>query len=141
MGRAVAAVAAALGLAFGISGAAQADEASLQKQIDELKGQVELQKDIEEIRRLQFIYNYYNSSGMAKQVVGLVSPNAESLEIGGRGVYKGKAGFLKLFGGRNNGVPADPIATPTAAAIAAHARPIPFPPVVPLHGILCQITG
>ena len=86
---------------------ALADEASLQKQIDELKGQVELQKDIEEIRRLQFAYNYYNSSGMAKQVVGLVSPNAESLEIGGRGVYKGKAGFLRLFGGRNNGVPQD----------------------------------
>ncbi|MFX1363963.1 MAG: nuclear transport factor 2 family protein [Promethearchaeota archaeon] len=56
-----------------------------------------IQKDIEEIRRLHYIYMYYNYNRMAKQLIELVSENAESIEIGGRGVYKGKEGFRKNF--------------------------------------------
>jgi hypothetical protein len=46
-----------------------------------LEQEVGLQKDIEEIRRLQWICENYNSSGLFQQAIDLVAPNAESIEI------------------------------------------------------------
>src|SRR6187431_945182 len=83
--------------------AAEPSNAALLKRIEALENEVGIQRDIEEVRRLQFVYNYYNSQGFTKQLLDLVSPNAESIEIGGQGVYKGKAGFERLFGQYNKG--------------------------------------
>ncbi|MEW6186733.1 MAG: nuclear transport factor 2 family protein [Thermodesulfobacteriota bacterium] len=71
----------------------EAIEARLKKMEHELG----IQKDIEEIRRLHYIYMYYNSNRMAKQLIDLVAENAESIEIAGRGVYYGKEGFKRNF--------------------------------------------
>ena len=70
---------------------------ALEAKLKSLEHELGIQKDIEEIRRLHWIYMYYNHNRMAKQIMGLVSENAESIEIGGRGVYKGKEGFRKNF--------------------------------------------
>lgn len=71
----------------------EALEAKLQK----LEHELGIQKDIEEVRRLHYIYMYYNSNRMAKQLLDLVSENADSIEIAGRGVYYGKEGFRRNF--------------------------------------------
>ena len=70
---------------------------AIEAKLKEMEHELGIQKDIEEIRRLHWIYMYYNYNRMAKQIMGLVSENAESIEIGGRGVYKGKEGFRKNF--------------------------------------------
>lgn len=74
------------------------DVAALMKRIEQLEHEIGIQRDIEEIRRLQYAYNYYNSYGFEKQVLDLVAENAESIEIGGQGVYYGKEGFARNFG-------------------------------------------
>src|SRR5262245_54125457 len=86
-----------------------ASQAELLKRLDQLEAKVTLQTDIEDIRRLQYAYNYYNSTSMHAQAMALISDNAESLEIGGRGVYRGKKGFVKGFGAYADasGVPRD----------------------------------
>jgi len=85
------------------------DQDELLNRLQQLETKVTLQQDIEDIRRLQYAYNYYNSTGMHKQAMAVISDNAESLEIGGRGVYLGKKGFIKGFGAYagESGVPAD----------------------------------
>ena len=60
---------------------------AIEARLKELEHELGIQKDIEEIRRLHYIYMYYNSNRMAKQLLDLVSENAESIEIAGRGVY------------------------------------------------------
>jgi hypothetical protein len=81
--------------------------AALADRLAAVEDELREQRDIEEIRRLQHMYNYYNSSGMSQQVLDLVSPNAVSIEIGGQGVYRGKAGFQRLFGQYHDGQVAD----------------------------------
>jgi hypothetical protein len=78
---------------------------ALEARLKTLEHELGIQKDIEEVRRLHYIYMYYNSNRMAKQLLGLVSENAESIEIAGRGVYYGKDGFRKNF--INPGQPSD----------------------------------
>jgi hypothetical protein len=78
---------------------------SLEARMRILEHELGIQKDIEEVRRLHYIYMYYNTNRMAKQLLDLVSENAESIEIGGRGVYYGKEGFRKNF--INPGEPVD----------------------------------
>jgi hypothetical protein len=65
--------------------------------IEALEARVALREDIEAIRRLQWAYNYYNTNGLHKHAMDLVSENAISIEIGGRGVYHGKKGFIQCF--------------------------------------------
>ncbi|HEY3882624.1 MAG TPA: nuclear transport factor 2 family protein [Trebonia sp.] len=100
----------AAGLALGMLATTQLhgrrredDVAALAGRLATVEGQLRELRDIEEIRRLQYIYNYYNSGGMSQQLLDLVSPNAVSLEIGGQGVYLGKAGFERLFGQYHDG--------------------------------------
>lgn len=77
----------------------------LAAEVAQLKARVQQQEDIEAIRRLQYAYNYYNQARLYKQAVDLVSDNAESIEIGGQGVYRGKQGFVRYFtGGRPEGL-------------------------------------
>jgi SnoaL-like domain len=98
------------GLALGLLASTQApgrrrqdDGAALAGRLAAVEDQLRELRDIEEVRRLQHIYNYYNSSGMSQQLLDLVSPNAVSIEIGGQGVYLGKAGFERLFGQYHGG--------------------------------------
>jgi hypothetical protein len=78
---------------------------AIEARLKDLEHELGIQKDIEEIRRLHYIYMYYNSNRMAKQLLDLISENAESIEIAGRGVYYGKHGFRKNF--INPGEPPD----------------------------------
>jgi hypothetical protein len=70
---------------------------ALEARMKTFEHELGIQKDIEEVRRLHWIYMYYNSNRMAKQLIDLVAEKAESIEIGGRGVYYGKEGFRKNF--------------------------------------------
>ena len=74
-----------------------ASQDDLIKRIEKLEYELAVQQDIEAVRRLQHTYNYYNTSGLHKQAMAVISDKAESIEIGGRGVYKGKTGFLRAF--------------------------------------------
>jgi hypothetical protein len=62
-------------------------------------------EDILAIDRLEKIYGYYLCNREMRQIVDLFSDNAESIEIGDHGVFKGKEGvrryFLKGPGGEN----------------------------------------
>ncbi len=72
-------------------------DAALEERLAAMEHQLGVQQDINDIRRLQHTYNYYNSSRMYKQLLALISDDAEFIEIGGRGVYRGKEGFAKNF--------------------------------------------
>lgn len=69
----------------------------LQNKVDRLTQALGIQKDIEEIRRLQHIYGYYMTNNLNHRVVDLFSDDAISAEFGGRGVYLGKEGVRTLF--------------------------------------------
>jgi hypothetical protein len=102
----------ALAMSLTTAMAATAKDSSSQallKRLEILEAKVAEQQDIEDIRRLQYAYNYYNSTDMHAQAMSLISDHAESLEIGGRGVYYGKKGFIKAFAayGDATGVPRD----------------------------------
>ena len=62
-----------------------------------LEAKLGIQEDLEEIRRLQHIYGYYMDNNLNHRVVDLFSDKAVSAEMGGRGVYLGKAGIKTLF--------------------------------------------
>lgn len=70
---------------------------ALEARMKTLEHELGIQKDIEAVRRLHYIYMYYNCNRMGKQLLDLVSESAESIEIAGRGVYYGKDGFRKNF--------------------------------------------
>ncbi len=90
-----------IGIWFGIilsvsaCGARDGNHEELTQRIAALEERLAAQEDIEQIRTLQFAYNYYNSGRLYKQLLDLVSEQAGTIEIAGRGVFKGKAGFAK----------------------------------------------
>jgi len=59
------------------------------------------------VDKLEKIYGYYLDNGFFKEVIDLFSDNCESVEIGDRGVFKGKVGVERFFWGYlgNNGKP------------------------------------
>jgi hypothetical protein len=67
-----------------------------QKNIEE---RLQVIEDIIEIDRLEKIYGYYLDNGQMQKIVDCFSDNAESIEIGDRGVFKGKEGIKKFFFG------------------------------------------
>jgi len=102
----------ALAIACGLclsstSAMAQPAFTDLMRRFEALEKKVQRLEDIEAIRRLQFTYNYYNSSRLYAQVLDLISESAETIEIAGRGVFKGKAGFAKNFHPDKDGVVRD----------------------------------
>src|SRR4029077_20966655 len=88
-----------LAIAMSMTGCAarERNDSELVSRIAALEQRLAIQEDIEQIRTLQFAYNYYNSGRLYKQVLDLVSEHADTIEIAGRGVFKGKAGFAKNF--------------------------------------------
>jgi hypothetical protein len=54
-------------------------------------------EDIIQIDKLEKIYGYYLDNGMFREVVDLFSETTESVEVGDRGVFKGKDGVKRFF--------------------------------------------
>jgi hypothetical protein len=67
--------------------------------LEELEKRVTLLEDIQEIENLQRIYGYYFDNCMFQEVIDLFSDNTESVEITDHGVFKGKEGVKRLYGG------------------------------------------
>lgn len=53
--------------------------------------------DILQIDKLQKIYGYYLDNGKFQEVIDLFSDDAESVEVGDRGVFRGKDGVRRFF--------------------------------------------
>lgn len=64
---------------------------------EELEARVRTLEDIQQIDRLQKIYGYYLDNNMMDKVVDLFSDDAESVEIGDRGLFRGKEGVRRFF--------------------------------------------
>jgi hypothetical protein len=60
-----------------------------------LEDRIRILEDIEEIKKLQYIYGYYLDNKMGDQIIDLFSDDTESVEIGG--VYLGKEGVKRVF--------------------------------------------
>jgi hypothetical protein len=67
--------------------------------LKELEKQVTLLEDIQEIENLQKIYGYYFDMSMYNEVVDLFSENTDSVEVSGRGVFRGKEGVKRMYDG------------------------------------------
>jgi len=67
--------------------------------LKEMEKRLQVMEDIIAIDRLEKIYGYYLDNGQSKKIVDCFSDNAESIEIGDRGVFKGKEGVRKFFFG------------------------------------------
>lgn len=69
----------------------------MEERMKALEDKVARLEDIEAIKRLQRIYGYYLDNCMWDEIVDLFSDDAESVEIGDRGIYCGKEGMKRLF--------------------------------------------
>jgi hypothetical protein len=67
--------------------------------LTELEKRVVLMEDIQEIENLQRLYGYYFDNQMYQEVIDLFSENTESIEITDHGVFRGKAGVLRMYAG------------------------------------------
>jgi hypothetical protein len=66
------------------------DQQEMAARLQTLEGMIEIDK-------LQKIYGYYLDNGMFQEVIDLFSDNAESVEVGDRGVFLGKDGVRRFF--------------------------------------------
>ena len=71
--------------------------AELEKKVALLEEKVKALEDIQQIDRLQKIYGYYLDNNMMDKVIDLFSDDAESVEIGDRGLFRGKEGVRRFF--------------------------------------------
>jgi hypothetical protein len=69
----------------------------LEEKVQQLSHELTRTNDIIAIEKLQRIYGYYLDVKMHQEIVDLFSDNAESVEIGNRGVYLGKEGARRFF--------------------------------------------
>jgi hypothetical protein len=80
------------------------DLEQLTEKVKELEAKLQLQNDIEQIKKLQrkygyHLYGYYFDSRMKDDVINLFSGNPESIETSDHGVYLGKEGIRRFFQG------------------------------------------
>jgi hypothetical protein len=64
---------------------------------EEMAARLQVVEDIIQIDKLEKIYGYYLDNGMFQEVIDLFSDNTESVEVGDRGVFKGKEGVRRFF--------------------------------------------
>jgi hypothetical protein len=69
----------------------------LEEKVKRLEDRLINVEDIQEIEKLQRIYGYYLDNRHYEEVIDLFSEKAESIEIGGMGVYLGKKGVINLM--------------------------------------------
>ena len=67
--------------------------------VEDLEKRLQAVEDWIQIDKLEKIFGYYLDNGQMQKVLDLFSDNTESIEIGDRGVFKGKAGVKKFFFG------------------------------------------
>jgi hypothetical protein len=67
--------------------------------LQDLEARLQNVEDIQAIDRLQKIYGYYLDNRMINESIDLFSDHCESIEIGDRGVFKGKVGVRRFFTG------------------------------------------
>ena len=75
----------------------KAQVAALQARLDQDETRLTRQEDIEKVRVVAFSYGDYMDNAMYDQVLSLFSPDIESCEIAGYGVFKGHAGCDRLW--------------------------------------------
>jgi hypothetical protein len=63
----------------------------------EMVARLQAVEDMIQIDKLEKIYGYYLDNGMFQEVVDLFSDDALSVEIGDRGVFRGKDGVRRFF--------------------------------------------
>jgi hypothetical protein len=68
----------------------------MQEEIQELKSRVQVTEDMDELTKLQRIYGFYVDKGQWQQVTDLFSEEG-SMEIAGRGIFKGKERILEYL--------------------------------------------
>lgn len=73
------------------------NDASLAQQVAELQERVQRQEDVEAVRRVAFSYGYYMDNALMDQVIALFADEMEYCEIAGYGLYRGRAGCLKIW--------------------------------------------
>jgi SnoaL-like domain len=71
---------------------------ALEKRVDELTIQLGMVEDELAIRRLQHAYSYFIDKCLYDEAVDLFSERGETYFLGG--IFKGKAGVRRLYGGR-----------------------------------------
>jgi hypothetical protein len=67
--------------------------------LEELEAKVTFLEDIHQIEKLQRIYGYYVDYCEWDKVIDLFSDNTDSVEVIDHGLYLGKAGVRRFFGG------------------------------------------
>ncbi len=70
-----------------------------QEELEKLDREVTLLEDIQEIENLQKMYGYFFDNQMFQEVIDLFSENTDSVEITDHGVFRGKAGLIRMYGG------------------------------------------
>jgi hypothetical protein len=65
----------------------------------DLAARIQAVEDIIQIDKIEKIYGYYLDNALYREVIDLFSDDAESVEIGDRGVFKGKNGIERFFWG------------------------------------------
>lgn len=91
-----------LGLAMAALGAAPAHAAdpeveALKARLAQLEQRIGLQEDTEKVRLLAFTYAYYMDNALYAQVKALFSPNIESCELTGTGLFRGLKGCYRIW--------------------------------------------
>jgi hypothetical protein len=71
------------------------DLKALKQRVDALEHELAIQKDIHEIRRVQYAYGYFIDKSQYDEVVDLFADDGEVWFLGG--IYKGKAGIQRLY--------------------------------------------
>ena len=71
------------------------DIAALVARVEKLEHELAIQRDIHEVRRLQYTYGYFIDKSQYNEVVDLFSDEGDVWFLGG--IYKGKAGVRRLY--------------------------------------------
>jgi hypothetical protein len=81
---------------FSVAGAALAQESSVEQRLDELDARITRLEDMNQLEHLQRTYGYFVDKGQWTQLADLFSDDA-TLEIGGKGIFVGKARVLEYM--------------------------------------------
>jgi len=65
--------------------------------MQDIVARIQRVEDTMQIDRLQKIYGYYLDNGKFQEVIDLFSDDTDSIEVGDRGVFRGKNGVRRFF--------------------------------------------
>jgi len=93
---------------------------AMEKQMEQMSGELGLLKDVQAIRRLQHAYGYYMDKCLYDEVVDLFADDAEVHFAGG--IYRGKAGQRRLYSGNFRRIFANGANGPVYAFLLDHLQ-------------------